>query len=110
MLFLVFNFFQKDIYGFLVAPFSVVYVGILGLYVGTKEFDRWYEMHEGRHPGERFVIAWTILVFALLLLSIIFKESYKIPSEAITDYIVVLSIFALTQKSKRLYQRKIRRR
>jgi hypothetical protein len=106
MVLLTANFFSADRYDFLVAPFSVVYIGILTLYVGTKEFDRWYDLHESRHPGELFVIAWTIVIFALMVLSVVLQNGYKVSSEAIAVYIMVLSVFALTQKSKRLHQRK----
>ena len=104
ILFLVANFFLMDKYEYLIAPFSVIYVGALGLYAGTKEFDRWYELHEGRHPGELFVAAWTVVVFALIILSFVLGKDYKVSSEAIADYIMVLSVFALTQKSKRLHE------
>lgn len=108
--FLLFNFFQKDSYSFLVAPLSVVYIGVLGLFVGTKEFDRWYDLHDGRHPGEYFVIAWTIIIFVLFCISFALKDQYHIPTEAITDYLVVLSVFALTQKSKRMHRERANRR
>jgi hypothetical protein len=39
-------------------------------------------------------------------LSFILGKDYKISSEAVADYIMVLSVFALTQKSKRLHQEK----
>ncbi len=106
MVFLVADFFLDNRFEFLIAPFSVIYVGILGLYVGTKEFDRWYDMHEGRHPGELFVIAWTVVVFGLLILSLVLGNDYRVSSETIAVYIMVLSVFALTQKSKKLHQRK----
>ena len=106
--FAVFNFFTHESVDYLTAPLSVVYVGILGLYVGTKEFDRWYEMHSGRHPGEWFVILWTLVTFGLIALSLVLPGGYKVSSEIIAVYIMVLSIFALTQKSKRLYQRACR--
>lgn len=108
--FLIFNFFQKNAYGSFTAPLSAIYVGVLGLYVGTKEFDRWYEMHQSRHSGEWFVVGWTVLILKFLILSFLLGEGYKIPSEATTVYIVVLSVFALTQESKRLHQRKLGRR
>ena len=50
--FLIFDFFWLNRFEYLTIPFSVIYAGVLGLYASTKEFDRWYEMHEGRHPGE----------------------------------------------------------
>jgi len=108
IIFLIFDFFKFNAYDYLIAPFSVIYISVLGLYVGTKEFDRWYEMHEGRHPGELFVILWTVVVFCLLIVSFAW-DSYKVSTEAIADYIMVLSVFALTQKSKKLYERKKRK-
>lgn len=110
IVFVAVNFFAADAYGHLMAPFSVVYVGALGLYVGTKEFDRWYEFHESRHPGEIFVIVWTVIIFALIALSFVLGKDYKVSSEAVADYIMVLSIFALTQKSKRLHRERAERK
>lgn len=104
--FLVLNFALKDRFDYLMISFSVIYVGILGLYASTKEFDRWYEMHESRHPGELFIALWTVVIFALIGVSLFSQGNYKISSEAIADYIAVLSIFALTQKSKRIHQEK----
>ena len=106
IIFLVADFFLKNRFEFLIAPLSVIYVGILGLYVGTKEFDRWYEMHESRHPGELFVLLWTVVISGLLTASLFLGREYKVSSEVIADYIMVLSVFAITQKSKRLYERK----
>ena len=106
MAFLIMNFFSMDKYEFLIAPFSVVYTAILGLYAGTKEFDRWYDHHDDRHPGEWFVIIWTLVIGMLIVVSFILGGAYKVSSEAVAVYIMVLSIFALTQKSKRLYEGK----
>ena len=106
MVFLVFNFFMQDKYESFIAPMSVIYIGILGLYVGTKEFDRWYEMHSGRHPGEWFVIYWTVVMFALMVVAFFSDKKYHLSSEAVAVYIMVLSVFALTQKSKSLHAKK----
>jgi phosphatidylserine synthase len=107
MVFLTLNFFDYGHLEFMTAPLAVIYIGILGLYVSTKEFDRWYELHENkRHPGEWFVLAWTIVIFGLLALSAIMPGTRKVSSEAVAVYIMVLSVFALTQKSKALHARK----
>ena len=104
--FIIWDFFMRDGYDFLIAPLSVIYISILGLYVGTKEFDRWYDFHEGRHPGEWFIIGWTVVIFGLLAASFWMGKAYAVSSEAIADYIMVLSVFALTQKSKQLHRKR----
>ena len=107
IIFLIFNFLNKDIYEGIVGPFSIVYIGILGFYVGTKEFSRWCSLYQSRHPGEIFVIAWTVLILAFFILPIFLGPEYKTSSETVTDYIVVLSVFALTQQSKRMCEEEI---
>jgi len=82
---------------------SAVYIGVLAIYVGDKEFERWYNRHQSRHPGEIFVIIWTVLIFALIFFGTLFKESYKIPSSIISSYIAVLTILVVTSKSKQIY-------
>jgi len=57
-----------------------------------------------------FIIFWTIVVFILLGVSLFMDGQYRVSSEAIADYIMVLSVFALTQKSKRLHERKRKRK
>ncbi|MCL4403986.1 hypothetical protein M1432_01415 [Patescibacteria group bacterium] len=108
MIFIVGDFVLQNRFEFLTAPLSVIYTGILGLYAATKEFDRWYDMHESRHPGELFVIAWTVVVFGIVIASVVLQDHYHVSSETIAVYIMVLSIFALTQKSKRLHAKKRR--
>lgn len=103
--FLVFDFFSGDRFTYLISPFSVIYVSVLSLYAATKEFDRWYWMYEGRHPGERYVIIWTAVIFLLMVASFVFDGEYRLSSEAVASYIMTLSIFALTQKSKSMYAR-----
>ncbi len=103
------NFFSKNAYSFLLVPLSIVYSGILTIFVATKEFDRWYEVHDGRHPGEFFVIAWTAVMAVLLTLSFVFGEEFHAPSDTVSAvYVAVLTLFALTQKSKNLHHRKRR--
>lgn len=105
LIFICVDFFTHNRFEVLMGPMSVLYIGVLGLYVGTKEFDRWYDLHaENRHPGELFVIAWTFIMFVLMVAAAILGEGYKVNSEAVASYIMVLSVFALTQKSKAMYK------
>ncbi len=106
IVFLIVDFVTKGKYSALEPAFSIIYTGVLGLYAGTKEFDRWYEIHISRHPGELFVVAWTLLLLSLFGASVFLDNTYKVPPELVADYIMVLSIFAITQKSKRLHHRK----
>lgn len=106
IVFIVFNFFAKNHYEPMILPFSIIYIGVLGLYVGTKEFDRWYDLHKDRHPGEWFVLMWTAVVIGLLGAQVVLGEEYKFSSEAGAVYIMVLSVFALTRKSKQMHEKK----
>ena len=110
LIFIAFNFFLEDQLGFLMTTFSALYVGLLAIYVSTKEFDRWYEMHKGKHPGEIFVIVWTIVILGLFFISIFLKKDYEMDEVIVAVYIAVLSIFAVTQKSKRLHKEKLLRK
>lgn len=85
---------------------STIYIGVLAVYVGDKEFERWYNRHEGKHPGEIFIIIWTLVVFCLIVCGTLFKEAYKIPNAVVSAYIAVLTILVITSKSKQLYRKK----
>jgi len=106
--FVVLNFATKSHYDYLIVPLCILYTGILTLYVGTKEFDRWYENHRERHPGEWFVILWTVVVVGLVVASIILGPEYRVGSDVMAVYIAVLSIFIITQKSKKLHREQMR--
>ena len=97
-----YDFIYDHALGELLPSILVVYVALLTLFVGAKEFERWYDIHESRHPGEVFVIGWTILIFGIIGAKVILHKTYAIPGEVISTYIAVLSILAITQKSKAL--------
>jgi phosphotransferase system glucose/maltose/N-acetylglucosamine-specific IIC component len=86
--------------------FGFIYIGVLAIYVGNKEFERWYNKHHAQHPGEIFVIVWTALVMIIVCLDLVLQKSYHLPSSVISSYIAVLTILAVTEKSKALHQRK----
>ncbi len=85
---------------------AVIYIGALAIYVSNKEFERWYDKHESKHPGEVFVVIWSVLVFCLFVLDFIFKAKYQMPNSVISSYLAVLTILAVTRKSKELYSAK----
>ena len=92
----------------LLLPIAVVYDAVLAIYSAEKEFKRWNDNHKKRiHPGELYVILWTALIFGLLILSVIFHESYHVPSEVSSSYVVAIGILAITKESKYLYRRTV---
>ncbi len=89
----------------LLLPIAVIYDAVLAIYSAEKEFKRWHDCHETIHPGELYVILWTILIFSLLTLSAIFHQSYHVPAEVSSSYVVVIGILAITKESKHFYSR-----
>lgn len=82
---------------------ATIYISILAIYVSNKEFERWYDKHEESHPGEIFVIIWSVLIASLFLLDFSYGSSYRLPNAVISSYIAVLTILVITRKSKELY-------
>jgi len=72
---------------------GVIYLAILGIYAGEKEYSRWKSKFISNFIGETFVVIWTGLM-------------YKIPPEFAIVYTSVIGVFALTRHSKALKSRK----
>jgi len=102
-LFIILDFISGNGYKELLNILSVVYISALALYSSNKEFERWYDQHESKHPGEIFVVIWSVLIFLLFILSFLFSGDYQIPTSVISSYIAVLTILAVTKKSKEMY-------
>jgi len=85
---------------------STIYISVLAIYVSNKEFERWYNRHKEQHPGEVFVIFWSVLVACLIILDFIFDKTYSLPGAVVSSYIAVLTILVITKKSKELYRAK----
>ena len=83
-------------------PILVIYVAVLSAYSSEKEFRRWHDFHEGRHPGELYVIFWTLLILGLLAAGSVRSTPYDLPDAVVSTYIVTLGILALTKTSKAL--------
>ncbi len=46
---IIYDFVYNNGLGAFLAPILVVYISVLTIYVGVKEFERWHEFHKGRH-------------------------------------------------------------
>ncbi len=95
-------FLSNTLHDFL-GPISAIYIAVLAIYTAQKEFERWHDYHIGRHPGEAYVFLWTIMVILFFVLQFVYRDSYKMPSEIFTTYIVVIGVLAITRKSKSNY-------
>lgn len=103
---LVAHLFSPEKFAPLVSPVSIIYVTILGLFVGTKEFQRWQDSHFKQRLGEIYVIGWTVLLFALLILGFFEPRQYEIAPEVVATYLSLMSMFALSRQSKAWYLRR----
>ncbi|MFA4827530.1 MAG: hypothetical protein WC596_04785 [Candidatus Shapirobacteria bacterium] len=84
---------------------SMVYIAILSIYAGQKEFYRWRQQHYlSLHWGEMFVVYWTGLMLITFAFSI--WNGLRLPEGLAATYVAVITIFALTKKSKSLYYKK----
>jgi len=104
------DFLKDNTFREFVFPLVVIYVALLAIYAGDKEFERWCSSHRSTHPGEVFVGLWTVLVFGIMILDFIMKKPYEISGEVVSAYIAVLSILAITRRSKSLYAKHRRRK
>ena len=84
-------------------PIAAIYTAVLSIYVADKEFERWQNHSARRHPGEIYVVLWTIIIISIFILDLLLDKPYVMPTEIISTYIVVLGILAITKKSKDVY-------
>lgn len=96
--------FHYNLYENILNVISSIYISILAIYVSNKEFERWYDKHKGNHPGEFFVVIWSVIIASLLICDFIFRDLYNIPGSLVSSYIAVLTILVITKKSKELYK------
>jgi len=104
------DFLKGNAYEEVLNAMATIYISVLAIYVSNKEFERWYDKHEENHPGEIFVVIWSVLIFILFLLDFVCGVAYKLPNSVVSAYIAVLTILVITHKSKTLYKLKKGRR
>ena len=85
-------------------PILIVYVAVLSAYSSEKEFRRWHDYHSGRHPGELYVLLWTIVLVGIFVAEIVLDKPYRMPDAVISTYIVTIGILAITRTSRALRQ------
>ena len=85
-----------------------IYGAALAIYSAEKEFRRWHHMHSSIHPGEVYLIVWTLLILYIIVADIVMRPHYHMPIEVSGSYIAVISILAITRESKNYYKKKKR--
>lgn len=83
-----------------------IYAAALAIYSAEKEFRRWHHMHSAIHPGEMYLILWTVLIVCLIAGNIFMHLHYRMPVEVSASYIAVISILAITRESKNFYKKR----
>jgi len=101
----IFDFWKDNAAADLIGPLIAVYIAALTIFTGTKEFERWHKARKGRHPGEIFVVIWTLLIIFLLTADFLLAKPYKMPESVISAYVIVLGTLAVTQRSKIVHSR-----
>lgn len=87
---------------YLLTDITIIYLSILSIFTGVKEYSRWKNKNFfSRYNGEIFIIAWTILMLIFIVISAIDKK-YQLYSQFTATYLSVLGIFAISLKSKTL--------
>ena len=82
---------------------TIIYLSILTIFTGLKEYNRWKEKKFfSKSHGEIFIITWTILMVAFIIISAYDKTQYKMATEFTATYLSVMGIFAISKKSKNL--------
>lgn len=104
----IFNFYRNGAYDQQMDALLVIYIALLAIYAGDKEFERWHDKHQSRHPGEVFVFVWTVLIMGLAACQFIFDKPSGLTSDVVAAYIAVLSVLAVTRRSRALYAKRRR--
>jgi len=97
------DFFFANKYEYVLGSFGTLYIAVLSIFVGSKEFDRWHDAHPGKRHGEFFVIIFSIVLIIFFISSLFLGSEYKVGTDVIATYIAILSVYVLSQKSKELY-------
>lgn len=100
------HFFSRGFFEVADSFIAVIYPAVLTIYTGQKEFSRWKSKKFSSHfSGEFFVIAWTAVFMTFVFISVVTSGQYRVSLEMATTYLAVLSIYAVTLKSKEMRAR-----
>ena len=104
---IVYDFFMDNIFAHsdIMIAIAAIYCASLAIYSAEKEFRRWHHMHKSMHPGELYVIVWTLFIVLMIIVQALIHPDDRMPPEVSASYIAVISILALTRESKNMYRK-----
>ncbi|MDD4900838.1 MAG: hypothetical protein PHS62_01840 [Patescibacteria group bacterium] len=105
---IIIDFWSGGHYTYLISPISLLYITLLTVYIGSKEFKRWFNHYQGHHPGEIALVIWTVLIFILIISNAYLGSSYHISQDTISTYLVVVTLFIASRGSRAFYTRRQR--
>jgi len=105
MLFYVIDFFSGNIFNTSSSAIGVIYLAILGIYTGEKEYSRWKTKFKSRFLGESFIVIWTMIMAMFVIISPLSNGAYKVPEEFALVYTAIIGVFAVTYHSKTIHKR-----
>lgn len=102
-IFFALTFFEITDLSYLLADITIIYISILSIFTGLKEYSRWKSKNFiSRYNGEIFVMTWTILMLMFITMSAYSQNNYRLSTEFTATYLSVLGIYAISRKSKSL--------
>ena len=100
------DFFSGNKFDSSASAIGMIYLAILAIYAGEKEYTRWKKKFISHYIGEIFVIIWTVIMVIFVVTAPLSQGLYKVPAEFAIVYTSVIGVFAITQRSKALHGRK----
>lgn len=95
------DFFSNHRYKAAATACAIIYIAILGIFIGEKEYFRWKNIYVSKFFGEGFIILWTIVLATLIIVSAVSKK-YGLPEEMSVAYISILTFYFASLRSKQL--------
>ncbi len=101
------DFFSGNQFDSAASAIGIIYLAILGIYAGEKEYDRWKTKFSSKFSGEIFILIWTIVMVVFVIIAPFSGGLYHLPQEFAIVYTSVIGVFAITQHSKNLHNNKL---
>lgn len=85
---------------------GIIYLAILGIYAGEKEYSRWKNRFISGFLGEGFVAVWTIFMIFFVVGAPLSQGWFRIPADLAVVYTSVVGVYIITKHSKSLHKQK----